>query len=165
MESLPKDVTMEMALNLSPPALINFCTSSKKSNQVCNSDSFWRRKLEKDYPKEFYKTEKPIVNPKQIYIYMFTFISRQIEEFMKIFLSKIFAPFSYNFLTSEYKKELSSKIYEIYQQSEDYENKDENEDEDEDEYYEFVVTILNPYIPDRFWRRGDIYIWRSREIC
>ena len=112
MEKLPKDIAIEMALNLSPPDLINFCSASKTQNRVCNSDYFWRKKLEKDYPEElleFYETGSPIANPRQVYINKFTFLSRQIEGFVEEFIEKMFNKNFSKFLTSEYKKELYSR--------------------------------------------------------
>ena len=60
MESLPKDVAIEMALNLSPVDLIRFCSASKAQNRICNSRDFWRRKLEKDYKKKLLQNLSPI---------------------------------------------------------------------------------------------------------
>ena len=93
MESLPKDVAIEMALNLSPPDLVRLCSASKAQNRICNSNDFWRRKLEKDYPEEVfhsYVTEIPIENPKQIYINKFTFVTKKIHVFIQILFPNFF---------------------------------------------------------------------------
>ena len=112
MESLPKDVMAEMALNLSAPDLISLCSASKSQNRICNSNDFWRRKLEKDYPEElfeFYKSGTPVENPKQVYINKFTFLSRKIEEFVEEFIEKIFQDNFSKFLSKEYKNRLNYK--------------------------------------------------------
>jgi hypothetical protein len=49
METLPKDVRIEIAMNLKPYELINFCVTEKKqSKEICESEFFWRRKLQRD---------------------------------------------------------------------------------------------------------------------
>ena len=51
LEQLPKDVLIEIALNLDAPNLINFCKIQKRQNQaICQNEHFWRQKLLKDYP-------------------------------------------------------------------------------------------------------------------
>ena len=53
MNNLPKDVTVEIALNLRPADLVKFCSVNRKTNShICDSKDFWRRKLIKDYPDE-----------------------------------------------------------------------------------------------------------------
>ena len=144
METLPKDVAIEMALNLSPPDLISFCSSSKTQNRICNSNDFWRRKLEKDYPEElfeFYKSGTPVENPKQVYINKFTFLSRKIEEFVEEFIEKIFQDNFSKFLSKEYKKELYSNLYKIYE-----EIKIEKLDDDE-EMDSVIMKYLSTYVP------------------
>lgn len=48
---MPKDVIRELAINLEPNDLVNFCQTSKRMYEtVCNSQDFWWRKLQKDYP-------------------------------------------------------------------------------------------------------------------
>ena len=49
---LPKDLIRLLALELDKKSLINLCTSSKRFNEIlCNDSSFWREKLEKDFPR------------------------------------------------------------------------------------------------------------------
>ena len=120
METLSKDVAIEMALNLSAPDFISLCSASKTQNRICNSNDFWRRKLEKDYPEEllqFYQTGEVINNPKELYINKFTFLSRKIEEFVEELIEKIFQKNFSKFLTKEYKKEIYSRLYKIYEAS------------------------------------------------
>lgn len=61
MDRVPKDVLIDLALELSLPDLLNLCRSSSTSF-ICYSDVFWTKKLKKDYgiigvsnPKEAYK--------------------------------------------------------------------------------------------------------------
>lgn len=87
MESLPKDVQRKIALDFSPPDLINFCLSNKDIyNNICNSKDFWRRKLAIDFPyivSYFVKNNLILANPKATYIKKFTEVSQKIENFIK----------------------------------------------------------------------------------
>jgi len=147
MDTLPKDVISEMALNLSPPDLISFCASSKKQNKIiCQSETFWRRKLEKDYPEEyldFYETGIPIKNPRQVYINRFTFISREIENFVDEFIEIVFPNFK-NFLNKEYKYQLFKAIYSIYEETKQLEKNDDYEDKSHD----IITTYIYKFIPE-----------------
>jgi hypothetical protein len=50
MNILPKDILIEIALNLDLPEVIIWCRINKKFNQgICASPDFWNRKLYKDY--------------------------------------------------------------------------------------------------------------------
>ena len=143
MQTLPKDVAIEMALNLSAPDLISFCSASKSQNRICNSNDFWRRKLEKDYPEEllqFYQTGEPVNNPKEVYINKFTFISRKIEEFVHEFIEKIFNKNFSKFLTKEYKKEIYSRLYQIYESVKTNKNADVDVDD-------IIIHFLEDYVP------------------
>jgi len=73
METLPKDVLFELALELPGKDLIALCQTSKKYKYICDSQNFWRRKLQKDFkvneeinPKHKYKVlkNKEICNQK-----------------------------------------------------------------------------------------------------
>ena len=144
MESLPKDVVIEMALNLSPDDLINLCSVSKSLNRICNSNDFWRRKLEKDYPEEVfhsYITEIPIENPKQIYINKFTFVTKKIHIFIPNFISEFFHEDFKNFLTQEYNNKLYLSLYEIYENMKNYKN------EDDIDIDNMIVIKLRPFVP------------------
>ena len=115
MEGLPKDVTAEMALNLSPPDLISFCSSGKFANRaVCDSEVFWRRKLEKDYPGEFlnfYRKGIPVENPKKLYMINFTFISKEIERFIPELIENVFGTSFRSYLTADYKEDFYDTLY------------------------------------------------------
>jgi hypothetical protein len=121
MDSLPKDVLSEMALNLSPPDLIKFCATAKRQNKsICESETFWRRKLERDYPEEFlefYQKGVPVKNPKAVYIKRFTFFWKKIEEFAENFIDEVFTTGFKKFLTEEYRQELFKAIYDIFEVS------------------------------------------------
>ena len=50
-ESLPADVQREIALNMEPKELITTCSTNKEIRKnICNSETFWRNKLYRDYP-------------------------------------------------------------------------------------------------------------------
>ena len=139
METLPKDVAIEMALNLSPADLIRFCSASKAQNRICNSNDFWRRKLEKDYP-EVLKSKDVIANPKELYIQKFTYVSGSLERLQEKIIAKSF-PYKFSkYLTDEYQKDLYFSLYLIYEMVK--KNKDEEDDE-----YTYVVEQLDDLIP------------------
>lgn len=133
METLPKDVRFEIAMNLSPPDLINLCLSEKKQNiEVCASKDFWRRKLEKDYPEEFiefYMKGIPVANPKSIYVNRFTEISRAIEKFIPQFIKINFGPTS-KYLNEQYNKDVYSALFKIYTEITSQKISDEYEQSD-----------------------------------
>ena len=137
METLPKDVAIEMALNLSPADVIRFCSASKAQNRICNSRDFWRRKLEKDYP-EVLKSED-IENPKELYIQKFTYISRSLERLQEKIITRSF-PYKFSkYLTDEYRKDLYFSLYLIYEMVKN--------NKDEDDEYSYVVEQLDDLIP------------------
>ena len=119
-ENLPKDVKREFALKMSPSELINLCITQKEFNkEICDSEKFWLRKLEKDYPEEFldfYRYDKPIKNPKQIYIRRFGELSSRIEKFIDEFILDIFGSSS-KYLKKDYRKDLYDIIYNIYSEA------------------------------------------------
>lgn len=82
METLPKDVQRKLALEFSPPDLINFCLTNKQTYEdICNSKDFWRRKLAIDFPyvsAHFVKNNLVLSNPKNTYIKKFTEVSQNI---------------------------------------------------------------------------------------
>ena len=79
MEGLSKDITREILLNLSPPDIINFClTNKEKKTIICDSNEFWFKKLEKDYPSEL-RDGTPVNDAKKRYINRFTYVSKNIE--------------------------------------------------------------------------------------
>ena len=149
MESLPKDVAIEMALNLSPPDLINFCSASKAQNRICNSNDFWRRKLDKDYPGDF-APGTVLINAKELYIKRFTYVSREIEEFMENIIRDAFPKNFSRFFNKEYKKELYLKLYKLYEMVKNDEYKETEGDEEDRGQYEHdrIVEELSEYIPN-----------------
>lgn len=73
METLPKDLLIELALELPGKDLITLCQTSQRYNFICNSQTFWGKKLWKDFnvneeinPKHKYKVlkNKEICNQK-----------------------------------------------------------------------------------------------------
>ena len=139
METLPKDVAIEMALNLSPADLIRFCSASKAQNRICNSNDFWRRKLKKDYP-EVLKTEGGIIeNPKELYIQKFTYISKSLEKLQEKIIAKSF-PYKFSkYLTDQYRKDLYFSLNLIYEMVKNNKN--------EEDEYSYVVEQLDDLKP------------------
>ena len=118
MQTLPKDVRMKIALDLSPPDLVKFCLSEKKQDrEICGSETFWMQKLEKDYPEEFldfYTRGIPVQNPKGIYMRRFTYISKQIEDFIEEFINRIIGRNLNKYLNKQYREDLFKIFFDIY---------------------------------------------------
>lgn len=81
---LPFDIQRQIALELEPYDLIIFCRSNKNINrEICNSNEFWRLKMEKDFPEVWsYFTNAGMImkQPKNTYIRIFIAISKIIEK-------------------------------------------------------------------------------------
>ncbi len=140
METLPKDISREMALNLSPADIVNFCSTNKKFNkEICDSNDFWRRKLEKDYPEEM-KNIGEIKNPKNVYMKRSQYIFKLIEDFIPKMIENEFGNFAI-YLNDKYKKDLFKSLYKMYL--------DKNWDY-EDEFFTFYnyVKGFHPPEPD-----------------
>jgi hypothetical protein len=127
----PKDVIELLTREMTQPDLIRFCNSQMTSRikSLCNSNDFWMRRMQKDFP-YFYEiiknnTEGTNKNIKQMYLQIFSTISRQAERITE-YLEKYLKPeikkedlydASYKFVLNiiEYKFEgetyESSKIY------------------------------------------------------
>ena len=139
METLPKDISREMALNLSPADIVNFCSTNKKFNkEICDSNDFWRRKLEKDYPEEM-KNIGEIKNPKNVYMKRSQYIFKLIEDFIPKMIENEFGDFAI-YLNDEYKKDLFKALYKMYL--------DKNWDYD-DVFYTFYDYVRKFYLPER----------------
>ena len=132
MNKLPKDVKMNIALELSPPHLIQFCLSNK-GNNICNSKHFWRRKLEKDYGIDV--SSNIIEDPKKLYIEKFTYVSREIERIVQALLDSEFSGFQ-KYLNDSFKKDLYTNFMDTYLRiSEDKNNFElENSENGEDDF-------------------------------
>lgn len=103
---LPEDIQRKILLELSPNDLINVCLTQKdKMEKFCDNDIFWRLKIQKDFPEDFYyynKNNLILKNPKNTYIRLFT---REIREFEKILNREL----NGNNLTIETKIEIKKK--------------------------------------------------------
>lgn len=85
MERLPKDVLIMLALDLSNQDILHFCSTSKKINlSICNNNTFWMKKLNKEYPftigkfksnSDFHKIYLSLLN-KEVHTY-YIFISNE----------------------------------------------------------------------------------------
>ena len=64
--SLPTDIFYEYYLDLDLPTLSQYCQVDSNIRDICRSEKFWRRKLEKDFPYKSYPLNKEMA--KQIYI-------------------------------------------------------------------------------------------------
>ena len=67
MNYLPKDLLIELALDLDLPEVIKFCSSSQRINKtICESDVFWSKKFIRDYG-DYPKTTKTTETWKEFY--------------------------------------------------------------------------------------------------
>ena len=116
MDTLPKELTIEIALNLKPADLVKFCAGNRKiSQRICDSNDFWRRKLERDYPEEMKELKGIVIkNPKDVYMKRFSFISKSIEEFIPKYLDIVFTPTRAQRINNVFKKKFYEALYELY---------------------------------------------------
>ena len=103
MDVLPKDIKIQIALELSPPDLLKFCLS-KKNNNICNSQHLWRRKLERDF-----QVVSLSPDPRAEYSRIITEIQRIADSYMRAEHGS-FA----KYLTDEYKQDLYNGIVKMY---------------------------------------------------
>ena len=149
MDTLPRDPTEEIGLKLSPADLINLCSTNTVYNRLlCNSDTFWLKKLRHDYPDEMREVgDLPIFNPKNIYMKRFVYVSEKIEAFMNKFIEIVWEPYGFDiYLNDRYKKDLYDALYKIYKTViTDYTVEDTIElDEINDIFYDFVSYLISP---------------------
>ena len=116
MDTLPKDVTMEIALNLKPADLVRFCSSNKKfKTNICDSKDFWRRKLVKDYPEEMKEIGDIILqDPKKVYMERFQYLSKIIENFIDVGVKIAYGKVA-KYIKDEYKRDLFDQIYSFFE--------------------------------------------------
>ena len=68
--TLPKDVLVQMALELDLPEILSLCNTSVKMNvSVCRNRDFWINKLRYDYDIGFQKEK--VNNPRQYYEFVY----------------------------------------------------------------------------------------------
>ena len=115
MESLDVNVRREILINLQPVDIVKYCSANKKTNsEICSSNTFWRRKLEKDYPLEM-KGIGVIQNPKNIYMSRFTSAAYKIEDFISEIINYHFGRDYQDYLSIQYKENLFKAIYTAYE--------------------------------------------------
>ncbi len=91
--NLGSDNIRSIAIELSPPDLVNFCNTTKSLNHaVCDSRDFWYRKLIKDYP--YYRKISTLKNPKNTYL-------RNTREVFLTIEKEVYYPESNNFKNTE----------------------------------------------------------------
>jgi phosphoenolpyruvate synthase/pyruvate phosphate dikinase len=137
-----KDVIVKIALELKPEDLIRFCSTEKEVyKNVCDSEIFWRLKLEKDYPEIYKNLKKPVLQAKKEYIKEFT-LSKNIEKTINKILDLYI-------LTSSDRKKYSKNMYEvIYERYKEFESQDLNVSHEDFEFY--LNEIIPRYVIDEF---------------
>ena len=151
MESLAKDVVVEMALNLLPVDLINFCITEKKYKKiVCDSKIFWLKKINKDYPNEIVTVE----NAKTAYMQKFRAVSIKIEKFIDNMFSEIFNESFLKFVNLEYKQLLYRSLYKLYNDTKNdlskrtIKNSEELEEYFLDIFYDTIPLYVREFYPN-----------------
>ena len=125
---------------------------NRKANQeICESDIFWRRKLEKDYPQEMLEVRKKGIEvislPKNIYMRRFTSIAYKIEKFIEVFITSIFGKQYNNFLSKEYKEGLFNAIYRGYEYIKKYDFS-KNANPEEEIKIDIMIDEIAEFYPD-----------------
>ncbi len=149
MEKLPKDLLFELAINMSPPVLVNLCSTNSKYSVICKSPAFWRRKLDKDYPLEM-KGIAHVKNPKFVYMKRFESISKKIETFISVMIDIVFGVFLSKYLKSDYRADLYKDLYNLYEHiSKNWDeiiegNPNKHEDILQDMFYDTVSEFFPP---------------------
>ena len=110
-EDLPHDIKRQIALEFPAPYLIELCTKYPQIGKgVCESNDFWRLKLQRDFPTYFkYFTDHniSIKNPKNAYMRKVAYISENLE-----YISNKHFP---HFTDSE-RKVMFVRLYNFYQE-------------------------------------------------
>ena len=133
-KELNRDTLPLLAVELDLPDILNFCRTSKKVNQfVCNNPSFWRQKINRDFPNRIYDNDDFVRdmyknNPKRLYS-LFNSPSK-IVQFTKEKYPKLFKNIDH-----EYFGEFESGS---------------------DDLIVDITDLIYPYIKEREILRGDI---------
>jgi hypothetical protein len=151
MEKLDINARMEIVLKLSPKDLLQYCSINKKANkEVCESDIFWRKKLEKDYPLEMLEVRKKgidvIKNPKNVYMKRFTSVAYKIEKFIEVFITYNFGEGFINYVTKEYKEKLFDAIHQGYVSIKNYDFS-KNPNPEKDIKIDIMVDEISDFFP------------------
>ena len=161
MNNLPKDVTVEIALNLKPRDLIKFCSTNRKMSNICNSKDFWRRKLVTDYPEEMKEIGNTILeNPKKVYMERFIYVSKKIEEFIDQMEIILFDDFR-QYLNDQYRQEVFNTLYELYENLSERMTAKLDRHPDEDVYnlsIDVFFDYATPFLPP------DVSYQRERNL-
>ena len=161
MDSLPKELTIEIALNLKPADLVKFCAGNRKiSERVCDSKDFWRKKLVQDYPEEMKELKRIVINnPKEVYMKRFAFISKSIEDFIPKYLDITFSPANTKRINNVFRKKFYKALYELYiDVSENYNTtlKDpiyvNNEEDLQSDFFFAFSPRMIPFLPAKMVR-------------
>jgi hypothetical protein len=48
--TIPNEILREILMELNLPDVLKICSSNRQISLICNSDTFWKQRLERDYP-------------------------------------------------------------------------------------------------------------------
>ena len=145
LEQLPKDVLIEIALNLDAPNLINFCKIQKRENQaICQNEHFWRQKLLKDHPNYQELFETRLLSFRDEYIRVHRF-DTELKANIQIFIDRYFGAMQNYLDLDTYKENLKQAIMKVYV---DIAKVKQIEGELADEFAERFTDTLDDYIDE-----------------
>lgn len=112
MDRLPLDVLEKMSLELSSKDLLKLCQSQSKTGNIrklCQNESFWRRRFQKDFPKIFQYIKSD--SWKQSYLLVVSQLAQSSEKSTRYALS--LTGNKRKFLSETYKNYLTEYFYNL----------------------------------------------------
>ena len=152
LEQLPRDVLWELAINLDYADIIKLCQTNKNLNQkLCQQDTFWRRKLLKEYPDYEQLFPKRLPTLREEYERANRFSNKIIAD-INVFL-KDHVGMMTNYLSSQYFNDFRNAIIQIYKalmtiRKENFQDIDDYNDARMELIYERLRLIDN-FVPGR----------------
>ena len=163
MDKLPKDIVLKLTEELSPQDFVSFCASNTSQNVVraCNSEELWNKRLMKDFPYIFVPVLQQKLNKKELYLGVFTRMSKVSEELTQEVLNG-YGPAMERFLKPDFKKFLYDNFYKFLNQILQYTiTKGDYKDEENDGWpYKDVSEI---YYGDEFTDFRNFYFPGGRD--
>jgi hypothetical protein len=113
MDKFPKDMLIQVALDLDMVHIIKFCKTNKRVNSaVCENENFWRQKLLKDYPNHFQLSQVQESYRKK-YLRISSFY-QSVDEGCQAFLDHFFGESQRYINKAEYLKDFKRDCIEMY---------------------------------------------------
>jgi hypothetical protein len=150
MDKFPKEMLIQVALELDMENIIKFCKTNKKVNSaVCENENFWRQKLLKDYPNYFELfplSQEERYRKKYLRIYSFY---TSVDETCQEFLNHFFGESQRYMDKTEYLKDFRDAITDFQISTEKIRRKYGFNYEEHDsylgEYYDYLYDFKKKY--------------------